>query len=54
MTLTKAHLIGQVKAANPNFSQTRACETLEGVLLILKNSLETGKANRYRSWQKAP
>lgn len=49
MTLTKAHLIGRVQAANPNLSKTRACETVEAVLHILKNSLETGKADRNRS-----
>ncbi len=54
MTLTKAHLIDRVQVANPNLSKTKARETVETVLHILKNSLETGKANRYRSWQKAP
>lgn len=42
MTLTKAHLIDRVQAANPNLSKTRARETVEAVLHILKNSLENG------------
>ena len=42
MTLTKADLIGQVKATNPKMTKIQACEAVEIILRIIKSSLENG------------
>ena len=42
MTVTKADLINQIHASNPNLNKAQASEYLETILKIIKTSLEKG------------